>query len=111
MSEFGSIVLTRCPFTDLSGEKRRPPLVVSRDNQRRTNLVVCFITSVPRTGPDMTAIAPGPATGLKIPSFVRFDKLATLDPKVIAGKLGDASNAWLDVHRELFFGVFGFKLS
>ncbi len=72
--------------------------------------MVCLITSVPRTGPDTAVIAPGPATGLKIPSFVRFDELATLDPKVISSKLGDASNVWLDVHRGIFFGVFGFKL-
>jgi len=107
---FGSIVLTRFPFTDLSGEKRRPALVVWRDNQRRTDLVVCFITSVPRTGPDTAIIAPGPPAGLKVPSVVRFDKLAKLDPKVVAGKLSDASAAWLDVHRDIFYGVFGFKL-
>jgi mRNA interferase MazF len=87
--EFGSIVLARFPFTDLSGGKRRPALVVSRDNQRRTDIVVCFITFVPRTGPDMALIAAIPGTGLKVPSVVRFDKLATLDLAVIAGKLGD----------------------
>jgi mRNA interferase MazF len=106
---FGSIVLTRFPFTDLSGDKRRPALVVSRDNQRRTDLVVCFITSVPRAGPDMASIAASHGTGLKVSSVVRFDKLATLDPAVIAGKLGDAPAAWLDSHRAIFFGVFGFK--
>ncbi len=79
MFAFGSIVLTRFPFTDLSGDKRRPALVVSRDNQRRADLVVCFITSVLRTGPDMAPIAPSPGTGLKVPFVVRFDKLATLD--------------------------------
>ena len=78
MFAFGSIVLARFPFTDLSGDKRR------------TDLVVCFITSVPRTGPDMVPMAPSPGTGLKVPSVVRFDKLATLDLMVIAGKLGDA---------------------
>ena len=109
MFAFGSIVLTRFPFTDLSGDKRRPALVVSRDNHRRADLVVCFITSVPRTGPDMAQIAPTPGTGLKVPSVVRFDKLATLDLAVIAGKLGDAPAAWLDAHRDAFFGVFGFK--
>ena len=109
MFDFGSIVLTRFPFTDLSGDKRRPALVVSRDNHRRADLVVCFITSVPRTGPDMAPIAPTPGTGLKTASVVRFDKLATLDPVVIAGKLGDAPAAWLDAHRSAFFGVFGFK--
>ncbi|WP_145145701.1 type II toxin-antitoxin system PemK/MazF family toxin [Roseomonas gilardii] len=108
MFAFGSIVLTRFPFTDLSGDKRRPALVVSHDNDRRTDLVVCFITSVPRTGPDMAALAASPGTGLKILSVVRFDKLATLDRSVIAGKLGEAPEDWLAEQALLFFGVFGF---
>lgn len=109
MFAFGSIVLTRFPFTDLTGDKRRPALVVSCDNGRRTDLVVCFITSVPRTGPDMAPIAPSAGTGLKVPSVVRFDKIATLDPTVISGKLGDAPAPWLVAHRAAFFGVFGFS--
>ena len=109
MFAFGSFVLTRFPFTDLTGDKRRPALVVSRDNGRRTDLVVCFITSVPRTGPDMASIAPSAGTGLKVPSVVRFDKIATLDPAVISGKLGDAPASWLVAHRAAFFGVFGFS--
>lgn len=108
MFAFGSIVLARFPFTDLSGDKRRPALVVSRDNERRDDVVVCFITSVPRTGPDMAALAAEPGTGLKVASAVRFDKLATLERSVIAGKLGDAPEAWLVAQRERFFGVFGF---
>jgi mRNA interferase MazF len=105
---FGSIVLTRFPFTDLSGDKRRPALVVSRDNDRRSDLIVCFITSVPRSGPDMAPLAATPGTGLKVPSVVRFDKLATLDRTVIAGKLGDAPPAWLAAQSATFFSVFGF---
>ena len=108
MYDFGGIVLTRFPFTNLSGDKRRPALVVSRDNHRRADLVVCFITSVPRAGPDMAPIAPSPGTGLKVPSVIRFDKLATLNPGVMVGKLGDAPPDWLDAHRAIFFGVFGF---
>ena len=109
MFAFGSIVLTRFPFTDLSGDKRRPALVISRDNDRRTDLVVCFITSVPRTGPDMAPLGALTGTGLKVPSVVRFDKLATLDRSVIAGKLGEAAAEWLAVHRQTFLGVFGFN--
>jgi mRNA interferase MazF len=105
---FGTIVLARFPFTDLSGEKRRPALVVSRDNDRRTDLVVCFITSVPRQGPDMAPLGPGDGTGLKLPSIVRFDKLATLDRGVIAGHLGAAPPDWLAAQARTFFGVFGF---
>jgi mRNA-degrading endonuclease toxin of MazEF toxin-antitoxin module len=105
---FGSIVLTRFPFTDLSGDKRRPALVVSRDNDRRPDLVVCFITSIQRTGPDMAPLAATTGTGPKVPSVVRFDKLVTLDRSVIAGRLGAAPADWLAANRTTFFGVFGF---
>jgi mRNA interferase MazF len=105
---FGSIVLARFPFTDLSRDKRRPALVVSRDNDRRPDLVVRFITSIPRTGPDMAPLPASPGTGLKVPSVVQFDKLATLDRPVITGRLGAAPPAWLAANRAVFFGVFGF---
>lgn len=110
MFEFGAIVLARSPFTDLSGDKRRPALVVSRDNGRRADVVVCFITSVPRSGPDTAPTAATPGTGLKVLSVVRFDKVATLDKSVVTGRLGDAPPAWLAAHRATFFGVFGFGL-
>ncbi len=108
MFAFGSIVLTRFPFTDLSGDKRRPALVVSRDNDRRDDLVVCFITSVPRSGPDIAPIEASALTGLKVASAVRFDKLATLERSIIAGRLGAAPLDWLVLHRARFFNVFGF---
>jgi mRNA interferase MazF len=108
---FGSIVLTRFPFTDLSGEKRRPALVVSRDNDRRSDLVVCFITSIQRTGPDTAPLTANGGTGLKVASVVRFDKLATLDRSVIAGRLGAAPADWLAANRAIFCGVFGFGSS
>jgi mRNA interferase MazF len=105
---FGAIALARFPFTNLSGDKRRPVLIVSRDNDRRTDVVVCFITSIPRSGPDMAAIEATTETGLKIRSTVRFDKLATLNKSVITGRLGSAPTAWLAAQKATFFGVFGF---
>jgi mRNA interferase MazF len=108
MFAFGAIVLARFPFTDLSGDKRRPALIVSRDNERRADVVVCFITSVPRMGPDMAPIDATAGTGLKVPSTVRFDKLATLEKSVIAGHVGHAPASWLAMHRTTFHGVFGF---
>jgi mRNA interferase MazF len=106
--EFGAIVLTRFPFTDLSGDKRRPALVVSCKNERRADIVVCFIASVLRSGADMAPISASQETGLKVPSVVRFDKLATLEKAVVTGKLGDAPAAWLRAQSAVFFGVFGF---
>ena len=53
---FGAIVLTDFPFTELTAAKRRPALVVSTDNHRRTDVVVAYITSVPRGDPDTMPI-------------------------------------------------------
>jgi mRNA interferase MazF len=110
MYEFGSIVLTRFPFTDLSGGKLRPALVVSRNNSRRQDIVLAFITSKPSNPQlaDALPIRPSAANGLKVPSVVRFDKLATLETRVIAGKLGMAEPDVLAAATPIFFGVFGF---
>lgn len=108
MYDFGSIVLTRFPFTDLSGGKLRPALVVSQDNSRRQDIVLAFITSKASNLPDSLAIQPSPANGLKAPSVVRFDKLATLELRVIAGKLGTAEPQFLAAAAPIFFNVFGF---
>ena len=106
---FGAIVLTDFPFTDLSATKRRPALVVSTGNDRRTDVVVAYITSVPLAAQlDAAPIAPTPGNGLKVPSMVRFDKLATLDTGILAGRIGFADPAWLAEHRATFFAVFGF---
>jgi len=108
MFPFGTIVLTRFPFTDLSGEKRRPALVVSCGSTSRADLVVCFITSVPQSGPGLSPLGPGAGTGLKVQSWVCFGKIATLHRTVIAGKLGAVTPAWLAAQRGSFFSVFGF---
>ena len=105
---FGAIVLTDFPFTDLSASKRRPALVISTDESRRTDVVVAYITSVARREPDAAPIAPSSKNGLKVPSLVRFDKIATIDKTIIAGRLGNADPAWLEKQRSVFFGVFGF---
>ena len=88
---FGAIVLTDFPFTDLTATKRRPALVISTDNDRRTDILVAYITSVPRIESDAVPIAPTPQTGLKVPSMVRFDKIATISKDIIAGRLGFAA--------------------
>ena len=110
MIEFGSIVLARFPFTDLSGAKMRPALVVSKDNARRTDIVLAFITSVVphMTHRDALTIRPTALNGLKVESTVRFDKLVTLEKRIVMGKIGEADETFLKVAAPVFFGVFGF---
>lgn len=69
MMDFGDIVLTRFPFTDLSGSKVRPALEISTDNARRRDVVLAFITSNASvaTIPDALAIYPDAGNGLKVP--------------------------------------------
>ena len=106
---FGAIVLTDSPFTDLTAAKRRPALVISTDNDRRTDVVVAYITSMPRNDLDAMPIAPAVGTGLKVPSSVRFDKIATVEKRIVAGRIGNAEMSWLAEARKVFLGVFGFS--
>lgn len=105
---FGAIVLIDFPFTDLTAAKRRPALVISTDNDRRTDVVVAYITSIAREARDAMPIPPTTRTGLKVRSLVRFDKIATLDKHIVAGRIGDADSKWLADAQSVFFGVFGF---
>lgn len=69
---------------------------------------MAYVTPVSRSEPDAVLIAPAPGTGLKVPSMVRFDKIATISKDIIAGRLGFADPKWLASNRNVFFGVFGF---
>ncbi len=54
------------------------------------------------------AISPSAENGLKTQSVVRFDKIATLENRIIVGKLGDVGATFLATASNVFFGVFGF---
>lgn len=110
MLPFGAIILARFPFTDLTGDKRRPALVVSA-GMRGSDVVVCFITSRPQAGPHSATIVPAVSNGLKVVSLVMFDKIATLHESVVSGVLGEASTDWLSVNAAAFQAVFGFSRS
>ena len=90
----GTVVLTPFPFTDLTGNKVRPALVVSRSDRSGQDVLLAFITSrlnlspsradlsLDSTHPDFTQ------TGLKVSSRVKLDKLVTVERSVILGELG-----------------------
>jgi mRNA interferase MazF len=105
---FDAIVLTDFPFTDLTATKRRPVLVISSGNDRRTDVIIAYNTSIARNDPDAVAIEPTTRTGLKVASSVRFDKVATINKNIIAGRIGNADPVWLNKARKVFFGAFGF---
>ena len=109
MYEFGSIILVPFPFTDLTATKVRPALIVSQPDPAARDVIVCFITSNVKPGsPHSLPLKRTATSGLKVPSLVRFDKIATLDRRIILGELGRINPRVLREHRRTFFAVFGF---
>lgn len=108
MYEFGKIVLVEFPFTDWSYTKLRPALIISKKPMGR-DVMVAFITSSGKGQVKNGLKLDGNnSTGLKAPSLVRFDKIATLDKKIIKGELGEVKPAALAGNRKAFLSVFGF---
>ena len=75
------------PFTDLSGQKIRPALILCVS--RGEDCIVAFISSVERKKSAFdVSIKATRANGLKVNSVIRTDKLATLQRKIVLGELG-----------------------
>lgn len=86
----GRVVLVPFPFTDLSGMRNRPAVVVSSDdyNHATTDLIIAQITgniAGGRTGDHL--IADWQNAGLKAPSVVRA-KLVTLASSRVRRSIG-----------------------
>jgi mRNA interferase MazF len=88
----GDVVLVRFPFTDLSGSKLRPALIVGRP--AGDDFIVAFITTRVATRDPRSAHLLQPSdmefrtTGLKVPSVIRLERLATLQRSLIQRRLG-----------------------
>ena len=85
----GTIILVPFPFTDLSGHKVRPALVIYEE-KRGEDCVVVFISSLTtkKVGPFEVTIKATETNGLKVDSLLKVSKIATLQKKIILGELG-----------------------
>jgi len=89
----GDIVTVNFPFTDHSGGKIRPALIVSTD-EFNTGADVIFvpISSAPKSDPYVFTIEDAapyfPQTGLKRTSAVKWTKPMTVARSVVHAKLG-----------------------
>ena len=87
----GDIVLVTFPFTDLSGTKLRPAVVLVDTS---FDFTVCFITT--QLGwQEQTDILlqPSQANGLRRQSLIKTGKIATLDKSLVKGLLGRLSQS------------------
>jgi mRNA interferase MazF len=93
----GKIVLTPFPFTDLSGYKLRPALVVSRSDRAGSDVIIAFIGRHGGLGVGRHELLIEDShtdfrtTGLKVSSVVKLDKLTTVQATVLIGEIGELS--------------------
>ena len=91
----GDIVLIPFPFTDLTGNKTRPAIILIESEE---DITVCFITSQLSYQNEFDIpIKPSPLNGLKKPSIIRLSKLATIDKELVIGLLGNLDEHYLEL--------------
>jgi len=89
----GVVVLIPFPFTDLSGMKVRPAVIL-RASAHTEDCIVAFISSAPlkRKRAFNVELQPSKQNGLKTKSYIKLDKLATLQKGIVLGELGNIDN-------------------
>ena len=89
----GDVVLVPFPFTDLTGQKRRPAIVLAV-GAHSDDVILAFISSiVPKTLAKADVLLQignkhFKQTGLKVSSIIRLNKLATIEKRLIRRRLG-----------------------
>lgn len=91
----GDIVLIPFPFTDLSGNKNRPAVVLFDSG---ADVTVSFITAQLRWQSEFDiSVNPSDNNGLKKISLIKINKLATIDKELIIGKLGTLEDNYVNL--------------
>jgi mRNA interferase MazF len=92
----GEIILLSFPFTDVTGVKRRPALVLLDTGDE--DIIVARVTSQAVQAIFDVELVEWRQAGLLLPSVVRVDKLATLGKGLVERRLGMlTSNDWMQV--------------
>lgn len=86
----GKIILITFPFPNLTSTKARPALVLFEGEK---DIIVVFISArIVKAGPNDVLIkelhSEFKQTGLKVESFIKVDKIATLSKRLIIGEIG-----------------------
>ncbi|MDO8569687.1 MAG: type II toxin-antitoxin system PemK/MazF family toxin [bacterium] len=105
----GDLVLVPFPFTDLSGQKVRPALILYAE-RKGEDCIVAFLSSVKnkKIYPFDFVIKPSKRNGLKMNSVVKINKIATLEKRIVLGQLGTLESVELnkiDAKLKLLFGL------
>ena len=93
----GHLVIVNVPFSNHSGTKPRPALVISVEafHRKLPDIIVCPVSSQPRyyrrPGKGDIPLGQWRQPGLRHPSTVRISKILSVDKQIIKGVLGSLS--------------------
>ena len=104
--QLADIVVIDFPFSDLTGSKKRPALVIS--NIKGDNCILCQITSKKSKIDDYQTLILKEiqSTNLSVNSYVRSDLLFTLSKSLILGKIGNIDEVSLGKVKQKIAKVF-----
>jgi len=103
MSERGDLLLIPFPFTDLSASKRRPVLLLTAPDSYG-DFIALPVTSRPQSEHGL-AISAGDVAGgaLPAPSWIRTNRVVTLNVSLIAKTFGRVSDVVLNAAIDRLF--------
>ncbi len=90
----GDIILIPFPFTDLTGTKNRPALILIDSDE---DITVSFITTQLKWQEKFDIrLEPSNENGLKKTSLIRLSKITTIDKELVIGKLGQLTDSEIE---------------
>jgi len=102
MCERGAILIVPFPFSDLSATKRRPILALTRTDDYG-DFIALPITSRPQTEHGLPITSADMMIGiLPAPSWIRTNRVVTLNDKLVVKSLGQISDATLNTAIDKF---------
>ena len=94
MFEQGDIILIPFPYSDLTGSKKRPALIVSNSNLKGEDKICCLITSnSPHDGLLISKESFSEGT-LPFKSWVKPHRIFTINERIIIRKLAKVNNVF-----------------
>ena len=91
----GDFVLIPFPFTDLSGNKNRPAVILI---DFEDDVTVCFLTTQLKWQSEFDILVqPSDLNGLKKASQIRLNKFATIEKDLIIGRLCSSEKNYIDL--------------
>ncbi|MEB3102822.1 type II toxin-antitoxin system PemK/MazF family toxin [Ferviditalea candida] len=107
----GTVVLIPFPFSDLTGLKQRPALVMSsEESQQETRQVICMmITSTVATLSTDYSLTSWQQSGLLKPSVVKVNRVFTINSELVKRAMGELPGHDVEQIKLRLFQILGFQ--